>query len=398
MKQEQSQEFIGNTISAALRQVKAAFGPDAIILSQHEAAGKVSIVALPSHAALPMAANAEPANKTMPIVSLFAKADEDVSQDDDIFSATYLRAPIDKKQYEIRDEISEYIKVELASIKELISQNVPKDEKPTSESVLNPHHVAVLKVLNKAKLITPFISHVLTTLPPDLSLEQTWEYIIDKMVGAIPFDSNHLSSKKIKSLVGPSGAGKSLLLAKLLIYYANRPLRNNFAIIFVNNNNLKVLEESKVYARLFNVPCYYVENTNELEVAFERCQEVEHVFIDFPAYDFNFSENNYYVNFLRNYREQIDNVLVVSAHYPYGYVERFYNAFQENLIDAISITKLDETNACEEIINFIINHPLPVRNLSFGSLNFMQGFSSRLMFADKEYFKNYLTRTLVSAH
>lgn len=406
-KQNSSQEFIANSISAALRLVKAQFGPDAIIVSQSEVGGKVRVVALPANATLQTAnsdivVNKVSADKEDTLASLLAKNeenDEAILLQDDIFSATYLRAPISKKQENngSSEIVADYIKNELATIKDLLkekqtqAQAQPQDNKLDMDQQYNAHQLAIMRTLHKSKLQGALISQIVSSLPFGLSFEASIEYVIDKISDLIQYDKSIFSEKKIKSFLGPSGVGKSLLLAKLLIYYAQRPLNNNFAIIFVNNTNLKVLEESKVYARLFHVPTYYAESAAELDEAYLKASEKDYVFIDFPAYDFNLSDNNFYLNFLQKHREISDNTLVVSSHCSYPYLERFFNAFQKVLIDAVSITKLDENKACEEVLSFLLTHNLPLRNLSYGNLNFMNGFSSRLILGDKSYFQEHFT-------
>ncbi|MGD9592010.1 MAG: hypothetical protein AB7V32_05785 [Candidatus Berkiella sp.] len=410
---DESIEFVADSISAAMRQVKAEFGPDAIILSQRIVDNKVRLTALPATAMVAQAVNSslsanlvtgdfvnENVVKTDPLTSLLAspEIDETMFLKDDIFSETYLKNPHKKQEPVIDEALADYIKTELLSIKSLINEKLKVSPKYQTvvDYTFNQHQLSILKALHHARLVSPVVYQMIAELEPNLSKEESWESVIDKIVSEITFDEARMLSKRIISFVGPSGVGKSLLLAKLLVYFANKPLNNNFAIIFVNNNNLKVLEESHVYGRLFSCPCLYVESLEELENAYSQCNDKEHVFIDFPAYDFSQPENNYFVNFLQKYKSDIDNTLVVSSHCKYQYVQRFYNAFQKTLIDAISITKLDENASCEEIINFVISNKVPLRNLSSGTLNFTNGFSSNITFADKPYFYDYFTRSFLS--
>ncbi len=405
---ETAKEFIAPSISAALRQVKAEFGAQAIILSQQSIDGKVRVFAVPGLVQSNQVVNSElqvpVQSKQLPISSLLEQALEDESHllKDDIFSSTYLRTPSQRKEedFKVNNEV-EFIKSELETIKDLLKEKHASvtPHQVESDQNFNVHQLHIMRTLHQKRLNSSVINNFISSIPTDFSLEQSWHHVISKIVNVMNFDKAQLStSKKIKSFIGPSGVGKSLLMAKLMIFFANKPLKNNFSIIFVNNSNLKVLEEAKIYSRLFGVPTYYAESIEELENAYKKSIDKDFIFIDFPPYDFNQSDNNFYVNFLQKHKDEIDNTFVISPHCNFTYIERYFTAFQKILIDGVSITKLDECNSCEEIINFIISHEIPVRHLSFGNLNFAQGFSSRLIFGDKQYFYEYLTHSLMNSN
>ncbi len=118
---ETAKEFIANSISAALRQVKAEFGAQAIILSQQTIDGKVRVFAVPG--LVQQVVNSDikadlPQNmqqsKQFPLSSLLANSLEEESSllEDDIFSSTYLRAPSQNKQddFKANKEVTEFIK------------------------------------------------------------------------------------------------------------------------------------------------------------------------------------------------------------------------------------------------------------------------------------------------
>jgi flagellar biosynthesis GTPase FlhF len=247
------------------------------------------------------------------------------------------------------------------------------------------------------RLQSPVINTILSEIVPNDSLENAWKSLIKQIVSLLCFsDPNLCVTKKIKTFIGPSGTGKTLLLAKLLVYFANKPLNNNFSLIFVNHTNLKVLEEAKIYQRIFNVPTFYVETLDELERAYHKSYEQDHIFIDFPPFDFSNDENNFYLKFMEKYSAEIDTTLVLSPHCNFSYMQRYINAFKKVTIDGLTITKLDECNALEEILSYLISNQIPMRHLSFGNLSCRAGFSAKLIVPDIHYFTEYLTHSLLS--
>lgn len=434
-----AKEFIANNISSALKLVKAEFGPDAIILSQKSLNGKIHLYAVAEHEILePQTVNSDamqipplanltlkkPVTKQMPIESFFSDPTSDeLPAKEDVFSSTYLSTP-SKQGFDVslKNDVTDIIKNELESVKELLknqqSENMNQDFDVKSElegikellkaQVLHPAskseendqhslHISMSRILYQKRFQSMMINNILAQIPTDISLDNAWKIFISQIVDMLKFSKSELSTaKKIKTLIGPSGVGKTLLLAKILVYFANKPLKNNFSIIFVNNSNLKVLEESKIYERIFNVPTYYVENLDELERAYHKSFEKDHIFIDFPPFDFHNAENNFYMRFLEKYSAEIDNTFVISPHCNFSYIERYFTAFKNIEINGLTITKLDECNSLEEILSYLISNQVPLRHLSFGNLSFSQGFSSKLLIANKNYFHDYLTNAFLT--
>jgi flagellar biosynthesis GTPase FlhF len=216
---------------------------------------------------------------------------------DDFFSSTYLSTP-SKQNYDtsLKNDVTDIIKNELESVKELLknqqSENTNQDFDVKSElegikellkaQVLQPAtkaeendqhslHISMSRTLYQKRFQSMTINSILAQIPTDVSLDNAWKIFINQITDLLKFSKSELSTaKKIKTLIGPSGVGKTLLLAKILVYFANKPLKNNFAIIFVNNSNLKVLEETKFYERIFKVRTYYFENLDVLDIGYHK--------------------------------------------------------------------------------------------------------------------------------
>ncbi|HRE30336.1 MAG TPA: hypothetical protein PLD88_00040, partial [Candidatus Berkiella sp.] len=136
--------------------------------------------------------------------------------------------------------------------------------------------------------------------------------ITEQLLKNMPY-RHELPRAKYHGFIGPSGVGKTQSMIKIILHYLKSKSINQFSCIFVNHHNLRVLEESKLCARIFNVPCYYVETQEDLTTTLEKTAGNDFVFIDFPAFDHITPENNYYIPFIEMYKNDFYNTLVYAT-------------------------------------------------------------------------------------
>lgn len=424
----ESKKFVANSMAEAFKMIKQQYGHDAIILSHDYVDGKIVVVAMP--------AQPRRLRETIPAAPSFNTIDEPSTydlltlkrQDTALPVAPPSMSPVTNKPEENEKVLNELVKSEFEALKALVKETLAKTihhEAPTSfvindelkteleniksllktQAANNVNTAAEIPVrqnsstLIRAQLLqmrlTPYmINQIVSEIAPELSLKEAWEQVIENFVHLMDFDENYLSKqKKIKAFVGPSGAGKTQSMAKIISHFVKNGLEDNFSLIFANHSNIKVLEESRAFGRIFNVPTYYVESYEELEDAYIESLDKDYIFMDLPSYDFNDNENNFHLKFLETYPHDIDNTLVIASGTSLGYLEKHLFLYQNVDFDGLTITKLDENDSCEEIIEYGISSKIPFRNLSFG-----QDFSSRFVFGDKKYFIQHLKKSFLSTN
>ncbi len=389
-----TKNFVAPNMSMALKQVKIELGPDAIILSQKMIDGQVHVVAT-NHL------------EDIDFAKVYGKFDHELSPTQkkrDIplplksglvvesktpAAALPLYSP--KKQEEEQEGLATQIRSDLNLIKELLKNNfaVAKEDYPNHYEM----HSAIIKKMYEKGFSKNVVNKIIANLNLDIQADEIWQNVVAELMQLIPFENKELlNRKRLLSFIGPSGSGKTQLIAKELMYLNERRFTKNYAFIFVNQNNLKVLDESKIYGRLFNVSSYYVESLAELENAYQRTLSKDHVFIDFPAFDFNKPSQNYYVEFIKKYSDSFDTNLVFPAGMRKECLHQYVHAHGFMNIDSISITKLDEHRICDEILDYLIVHKLPLRYLSLGP-----EISDHFMCANKNFFKEYFLNSLTPA-
>lgn len=390
MMKEITKKFIAENTNAALKQVKAELGQDALIISYEIINGKTHVIAAPASAQDMVAGS----DLTHSFDALLSRRKTKQNSENHLYGNYYTESKFSTKllvgapeknatQHYQSEGLFNHIVKEL----EVIHNQLKTNESEKQHS----HYDNVLNKLLLSGFSFGLIERVLSDLPRDLNYENTWHYVIDKMISLLLIDSHYLiSSRNIKSFVGPSGSGKTQLIVKTILKLLEINKKASFAFIFVNHSNIKTYEESLIYSKIFDTTSYYVESLDELEFAFKKALNKDFLFIDCPSYDFACYENNFHVHFLLKMHALIDNTLVISASASASHIDRYVQLYRGIKMDGISITKIDESDDFEGVIDYAICQKIPIRNLISG-----QDVTTELQEVNKEYFlKHYHNKYL----
>jgi len=343
-KSMKAEKFVAETTSKALSMAKSVLGKDAVILSHRMLNDQAEV---------------------------FAMRGEDLleSKEWEDFSSTVIQS---------NAPMSANFKEELDALRSTLKDSIAKLHLERELSCA-PEKILLFQKLRKMGFSSDFINEL-----GGASDAVAIDKIINQMsLSTVPF----FGRKKIKAFIGPSGAGKTQLIAKIILKFLGKELNGHFSFIFVNHSNLKAWEESKLYHRIFNVTAHYAETYDELEKYYDRCKDDGVLFLDLPPYDFTTKENNFYIDFLMAYKDKIDNTMVL----PSGSkeCEKYFSLHKEVGCENISITKLDETKECGEILDYAIQNKIPLRFLNEG-----QNFRAPLLLATHGYFRKCLKEGL----
>ncbi len=335
-------KFVAPSMNLALQKVKQELGKDAVIVSHESIQGEVHVTAsLAMESSLDiLLAKSKPIAATM------------TSPQIELPTVTPAISEVPDTTLQLQNEI--------ALIKRMLTdfQNAPQQESVFSHAL----QFFFCKKLQEMGFAQPLIKKWLVNLSAEATFTESLDYVIAQLLQNVQY-AMVSPEVKYRGFMGPSGAGKTQLMVKIILHYLKNKAIHNFACIFVNHQNVSVLEESKLYARIFNVPCYYVESAEDLAATIEKTRKNDFVFIDFPAFDHLNPENNYYLSFIKDFEAQIHNTLVFSAN---AKNLKQYGALHAGLLQELAITKLDENAELGPFIQFSLQQSIPLGFMSTG--------------------------------
>lgn len=361
-----TQKFIAPNMNLALQKVKQELGKDAVIVSHESFNGEVHVVATLAQ------------ESTLDILLSKGKPQ--------VYVPPAQELPVIEQPYQapvvVQNSSTQALQDEVALIKRMITEF----QAPMRQDGMFSHALQFFfhQKLQEMGFPNQFAKRILVDLPADETFEQSISHITSQLVANLQC-RNIQPTAKYQSFIGPSGSGKTQLIVKIILQYLKNKTIENFACIFVNHQNVRVLEESKIYARIFNVPCYYVESEADLADAIEKTQPNEYVFIDFPAFDHQTLSHNYYISFIKQYQANIHNTLVFAANLKNL---KQYGALHDGIINEIAITKVDESPHLGEFVHYALINKIPLGFMSVG-----QSYAA-LETANKDLIEDYLKNDL----
>lgn len=326
--------FVAADTRSAMQQIKATFGPDAVILSSHHVEGGVEIVAaidfdesiLSTHSAV---ASAEPPTQ----------AEKYPNQ-----------TPID----DVRQEIQTLRGMLEAQLRGNVGGN-------------EPLHTVLLQ-----KLLYLGVSHTTAaswarSVNTDLNQQRAWQAVLSHVSELLPIrDTRRIEEGGIYAFVGPTGVGKTTTLAKIAARFTLRFGADKLGLVTMDTYRIAAQEQLVLYGKILGVKVCVAQDEISLARVLRQLSDKKLILIDTagmnPA-DERVAKQMYV---LGTYLQSIAKVLVLPATSHYQVLIDAIKRYQSSHIDQCILTKLDESLALGGALSAVIESGLGVSYLTHG--------------------------------
>lgn len=326
--------FVATDTRSAMQQIKATFGPDAVILSSNRVDGGVEVVAamdfdetiLATKSAI---AAAEPSSK----VDRFAT-----------------QTPLD----DMRQEIQTLRGMLEAQLRGSVGGN-------------EPLHTVLLQ-----KLLYLGVSHTTAAIwarsvRPDLNQQRAWQHILAQITEQISIrDSSRIEEGGVYAFVGPTGVGKTTTLAKIAARFSLRFGADKLGLVTMDTYRIAAQEQLVLYGKILGVKVCVAQDEVSLARVLRQLSDKKLILIDTAGMNPADERVARQMNVLSTYLQSISKVLVLPATSHYQVLNEAIKRYQANHIDQCILTKLDESLAVGGALSAVIEAGLSVSYLTHG--------------------------------
>jgi flagellar biosynthesis protein FlhF len=361
--------FYSKTMSEALREIKAALGPEALLLSTKEVPRRSGIWGRSSGFEVVAASDrAEDMDVFSPSGALKAEEEKKLVSEPEslkmpssgIETEIYSPAALKKKQTaasSARKPKTKRTAKEAANAKEENTETPPENEFPLKGRI----PIALYQDLMRCG-VDPSLARELALNAWDRlaagqrrsraallhSIEQAAHVRI-----AAPTTQDGMPEKKIVAFVGPTGVGKTTSIAKLA---ANLALQKNKRVVLVTLDGYRIgaIEQLRSYAGLMGIPFRFADQVSELSKVIEENAQRDYILIDTAGRgpgDMNAMQS--LAVFLKG-SSHIERHLVLSATTKPSDMRQIMDRFEVCAPDHLLFTKLDETSTPGPILNELV--------------------------------------------
>lgn len=369
---------------AALRQVREAQGPDAVILSSRRIQGGVEVVAAvdydsdvadgPSDSAAGYGLEREPAQSAP---SQSAAVLREVRKSAPAAAAT-------KPQYQVRDEFASVAQRARASeAMDFGDHNADVNEElRTLRRMLEtqlatlawndltrraPIQTELLKQLSQLGLGHDLCTELVAQMPAKVELSEAQRLALALVSRRIAVsDERWLESGGVVALVGPTGVGKTTLLAKLAARWVLRHGPRQLALITTDCVRIGAQEQIHTLGRLLGAPAYAVEGAEQLADLLDQLDDRRLILIDTAGLSQRDANLARELTALVAASDRMETCLVMSAAAQAGSIEETFEKFAAAQPSSCVLTKLDEATSLGGAISALVRTKLPLAYVSDG--------------------------------
>ncbi|PCH61330.1 MAG: flagellar biosynthesis protein FlhF [Gammaproteobacteria bacterium] len=355
----------------AMREVREAFGSDAVILANREVDGGVELIAAIDYDANVLSESVNQAEKKAEQnpVSSFSEhrarksvAAREKAPEPEQIQAKQTSASIKKPQTMswLQEPALERMQEELSSLRHVVEDQLSGLAWGDFER-RHPQRTELLKRLMSLGLNASICQLISNSVDDSNDIEHNWRQALAQLASQINISGEDvLGNGGVIAMVGPTGVGKTTTIAKLAARYVLRHGPKSVALVTTDNYRIGAYEQLRIYSRILDVPLHLVNQGDKLEYVLDKLIDKKLVLIDTAGVSPRDVELKQRIQPLMSNRELFDTYLVLSANSQFSSMSKSIEAFSELKPDACVVTKTDEAENLGATLGSLIHSGLPL--------------------------------------
>lgn len=378
----------------ALRQVRDAQGPDAVILSSRRVAGGVEVVAAIDYdgeaaATEQLAASTPAASSRNVSYGATAPAQQSAAQYNSSAAARAQQPPHYSAQSaangyaaqfssgEPARDVNDLARLELADANSDVNEELRSLRRMLETQLAtlawndlvrrSPMQTELLKQLTQLGIAQDLATELVTQLPTRMELAEAQRLALALLARRIETTGERwMDGGGVVSLVGATGVGKTTLIAKLAARWVLRHGPREIALVTTDSVRIGAQEQIHTLGRLLGVPAYAIDGAAELAGVLDHLADKRLVLIDTAGLSPRDPYLEQELATLAGASNRMETTLVLSAAAQAGSIEEAVQRFAAAQPTTCVLTKLDEATSLGGAISTLLRASLPVTYVSEG--------------------------------
>lgn len=367
----------------AIRKVRDAVGPDAVILSnQRLPSGEIEIVAaLDYDGSMPLnippksnnqsafkrqsepspdyLGRIEEAKQNAPTYG--AKSSESTSSLSDS-SHPFAREPASTvSNFESVKQLHD-MERELKSVKARLERSEQKTHKYSSIDELSSRAERKLKGLGLSdSIVSKLMEEVVLN-----DREDDWKRLLARLAETIPVSSSADELRGCIAFMGPTGVGKTTSIGKIAAQYVLKYGTDGVVLITTDTYRIAAHEQLRTFGRILSVPVEVVNEYTDLNDVLDKYADYSLVLVDTAGMNPRDSNLERQLLMMKRARPHLKKMLVLPCTSQRQVLKAVFDVYSQVGLDGCVLSKLDESASLGEAVSVVVEEGLPVAYIADG--------------------------------
>ncbi|WP_036181240.1 flagellar biosynthesis protein FlhF [Marinomonas sp. MED121] len=399
----QVRRFRAPDMRQAIRKVRDAVGPDAVILSnQRLANGEIEIVAaldydgsMPSNYATQPKPEAPVAAKTAPQQSYQERIEQakqpeqvkptqsdldqmsrvpankyvSIMDEDPIIEESLsiklpedVSLPTENLQIKENSQLKE-MEAELQKVKELLEQQRKLSD--IKKNDLDPAQAKVKERLTSLGLSSSIVSGILDDV--DLQgREDDWNRVLSHLAEHIPVKKQGAEMHGCYAFMGPTGVGKTTTIGKIAAQHVLKHGSDSVVLVTTDTYRIAAHEQLRTFGRILNVPVVVVNEYSDLNEVLDKYSNFSLVLVDTAGMNPRDRNLERQLLMMKRAHSSLKKLLVLPCTSQRQVLKTVVDVYAQVQLDGCVLSKLDESASLGEAVSVVIEERLPVVYIADG--------------------------------
>ena len=368
-------KFTAATSREALRKVRDALGPDAVILSNRPVDGVVEILALDNDDVASISAPPHGSEMAQPAPALqvpetYANRRASAPQQDNVDMAamqSMMAAAIANAKDSAAAEMSAMMN-EVRAMRGLMETQLAAISWGTTQQ-REPEKAAVLRQMLAAGFSATLARYLVEKMPSGKNEADSTRWIktvLERNLTSMADEDEILDKGGVFALVGPTGVGKTTSTAKLAARCVMRHGPEKLALITTDAYRIGGHEQLRIYGKILGVMVHSVKDEADLRIALKELRNKHTVLIDTVGVSQRDQMVTEQVAMLSETGADVKRLLCLNATSTNETLNEVVRAYQGSGLAGCIMTKMDEAASIGNVLDVVIRQKLRLFYISNG--------------------------------
>jgi flagellar biosynthesis protein FlhF len=372
-------KFTGPTSRDALRKVREAIGPDAVILSNRAVDGVVEILAVASDDVAAVVSPSHESDMAAPAPQLQHLAEAPAAkpiaprrpQQEPMFDMAAMSAMVSSAIAQVTEtataEMSGMMS-EMRAMRGLMESQLAELTWGTAQQRA-PQKATVLREMLAAGFSATLSRYLIDKLPAgkDAADSMRWvKSVLGRNLSAMSDEDEMLDKGGVFALVGPTGVGKTTTTAKLAARCVMRHGPEKLALITTDAYRIGAHEQLRIYGKILGVMVHAVKDEADLRIALKELKNKHTVLIDTIGMSQRDQMVAAQVAMLTQSGADVKRLLCLNATSTNETLNEVVRAYQGSGLHGVIMTKLDEAASIGSLLDVLVRQKLNLCYISNG--------------------------------